>query len=69
MQCIFCEMFVHGCICASLWMNYLANKELKEDEKPSTKGTKIFQIAHAAKYLVVFILLMSFNLWMQFFNS
>ena len=51
------NLIVHGSVCASLWMNHLANKELKEDEKPSTKGTKIFQIAHAAKYLVVFILL------------
>ena len=51
------NLIVHSSVCASLWMNHLANKELKEDEKPSTKGTKIFQIAHAAKYLVVFILL------------
>ena len=43
------NVIVHGCICASLWMNY--------EDKLELKSTKIFQIAHAAKYLVVFILL------------
>lgn len=51
------NILAHGAICASLWLNYLDNKNVKEEEKPSTKGTKIFQIAHAAKYIVVFVLL------------
>ncbi len=46
---------VHGVICASMWLFRKANSE-DTGEKFSVKGTKMFQIAHAAKYLIVFVL-------------
>lgn len=47
---------VHGCICASLWMFRNANLN-NTDEKPNLKGTKMYLIATAVKYLIVFIFL------------
>lgn len=50
------NLIVHGVVCAGLWLlNITNNKE--EGEKFSIKGTKLIQIAHAVKYVVVFILL------------
>ena len=46
----------HGCICASLWMFKKANDN-NQDEKPALKGTKMYLIATALKYVVVFIFL------------
>ena len=46
----------HGCICASFWMFKKANDNNTE-EKPNLKGTKLYLIATAIKYLIVFIFL------------
>ena len=50
------NLIVHGLICASLWLFAKHNRD-NESDKLELKSTKMFQIAHAAKYLVVFILL------------
>lgn len=50
------NILVHGTICASLWTFRKANLE-NEDEKPNLKGSKLYLIAHAVKYLIVFIFL------------
>ena len=50
------NLLVHGAICASLWLFAKDNRN-NNDDKLELKSTKIFQIAHAVKYVVVFILL------------
>lgn len=52
------DVVVHGLIAFSLWSFYLANKKDKSD-KFSIKGYKIFQISHAVKYFIVFVLLVA----------
>lgn len=49
------DAVVHGFVCASLWLFRKANLQNSE-AKFSVKGIKMFQIAHAVKYLVVFVL-------------
>ena len=50
------NILVHGSICASLWVFRKANAE-NNDEKLNLKGSKLYLIAHAIKYLIVFIFL------------
>ena len=50
------NVFAHGFICASLWIFRKANLN-NTDEKPNLKGTKMYLLATAIKYLVVFIFL------------
>lgn len=50
------NILVHGSICASLWTFRKANQE-NADEKVNLKGSKLYLIAHAVKYLIVFIFL------------
>ena len=51
------NIIIRGLICAALWMFKLAPKST---DKLSTKGSKMFQIAHAVKYFIVFVLLIIF---------
>lgn len=51
------NLVVHGCVCAALWIFKTAPKE---EDKLSMKGQKLFQIAHAVKYFVMFVLLVVF---------
>lgn len=45
-----------GCICAAMWIFRSANLKTNE-EKFSTKGTTLFQTAHAVKYVFLFVIL------------
>ena len=50
------NVLAHGSICAALWTVRKANLN-NEDEKTNLKGTKLYLIATAVKYLIVFIFL------------
>lgn len=49
------NVIVHGLICASMWMFRKANIN-NENEKFDLKATKLFQVAHAVKYVIVFLI-------------
>ena len=50
------NILAHGSICAAFWTFRKAN-EGNTEEKPNLKGTKMYLVATAVKYLIVFIFL------------
>ena len=48
------DLIIHALICVSLWM---FRAEQKKNEELVDKGTKMFQISHAVKYVIMFVLL------------
>lgn len=52
------NLVVHGLVCTSFWLFYINNKS-NDETKFSTKGTNIFLLANALKYVIVFVLLIT----------